>query len=60
MEKNEIEKLKEKIEQLKEHIFIIDMIDRLTPKTEAKYEELQDQLQKAKMLLTEELLKDVK
>ena len=56
----EIEKLKKKIEELENHIFIIDMIDKWTKENEKKYEELQEQLQKAKLLLAEELLKDVK
>ena len=56
----EVEKLKKKIEELENHLFILDMVDRWTANDKLKHEELQEQLQKAKILLTEELLKDVK
>ena len=60
MERTKIEKLKKRIEELENHIFIIDMVDHWTSKQSDMYDELQEKLTKAKLLLTKELLKDIK
>lgn len=59
MRENKIEELKEKVEELKEDIFMIDMIDRWTQEDKELKHKLERKLTETKRLLAEELLKDM-
>ncbi len=52
-----IEKLQQKVEELKEAIFLIDMIDTWTQHNEEMWEKYHEELNQVKDLLAKELLK---
>lgn len=52
-----IEQLKQRIEELKESIFSIEMVDKWTQQDEKMWDKYHEELQQIKNLLTKELLK---
>lgn len=52
-----VEQLKQKVEELKESIFAIDMIDRWTQHNEEMWDKYHEELKQVQDLLAKELLK---